>query len=218
MSDWIDTVPGLAELEATARSVLMKDGQVLHVETGDIVFSPGLAPSHWLLLISGVIKVRKLSESGREIVLYRVNAGESCILTTACIFADQEYAAEGVAEAPSEAIAISKGVFDEMVSASATFRRLVFDGYANRITDLFAVVDAVAFQRVDQRLARTLLDLASPEGRLNATHSTLAVELGTAREVVTRQLRDFQRREWIEGSRGEIMIKNAAALRQLVDR
>jgi CRP/FNR family transcriptional regulator len=91
----------------------------------------------------------------------------------------------------------------------------VFSAYSKRITDLFHVVDEIAFQRMDIRIAQKLVELARGSDVVKATHQQLAAELGTAREVISRQLQEFQRRGWIAQSRGTIAIEDRAALESL---
>jgi CRP/FNR family transcriptional regulator len=88
----------------------------------------------------------------------------------------------------------------------------VFTAYARRITDLFLVIEEVAFKRVDLRLAQKLLELGSASGRVHLTHHQLATELGTAREVISRQLQEFQRRGWVHVTRGEVALADVGAL------
>ncbi len=96
------------------------------------------------------------------------------------------------------------------------FRRFVFNAFSARITDLFRVIDEIAFARMDVRLAQKLLQLKNAKGDIEATHQQLAVELGTAREVVSRQLNEFQRRGWLKSGRGVISIVQDGALQDLV--
>ncbi|KZL26471.1 Global nitrogen regulator [Pseudovibrio sp. Ad37] len=182
---------------------------------GTIIFGPGKAPENLLLLLSGSVRVQQLSEGGREIILYRVHAGESCVLTTACLLAYEDYSAEGIAETDTQAVAIPRMVFDDLIAQSETFRRFVFSAYSKRITDLFLVIEEIAFQRMDIRLAQKLLELAGSSKRVATTHQQMAAELGTAREVISRQLREFQRRDWITQSRGTIEIVDRAGLEVL---
>jgi CRP/FNR family transcriptional regulator len=165
-------------------------------------------------LLAGTVRVQQRSASGREVFLYRVHGGESCVLTTACLLADESYAAEGLAETDVEAVALSKSAFDEMTGASPQFRKFVFRAYSHRIAELFALIDDIVFQRMDVRLAGRLLDLAQG-GVVVATHQALASELGTAREVVSRTLGEFQRRGWVEQARGEVRLLNDEALVRL---
>jgi CRP/FNR family transcriptional regulator len=214
---WIDRFDGLSRLSPPIREMLEKRSTVVRVPRDTIIFGPGKAPENLLLLLSGTVRVQQLSESGREIVLYRVHAGESCVLTTACLLAYEDYSAEGIAETEVEAAAIPRQVFDDLVSGSEVFRRFVFSAYSKRITDLFLVIEEIAFRRMDIRLAQKLLELAGDTAEVRATHQQMAAELGTAREVVSRQLSEFQRRGWVEQSRGAIGLRDRAAIRHLAE-
>ncbi|MEM7720913.1 MAG: Crp/Fnr family transcriptional regulator [Pseudomonadota bacterium] len=213
--NWIDQFPGLSRLEPPVRDALVARSKILSVPQGTVIFGPGKAPEHLLLLLEGTVRVQQVSESGREVVLYRVGAGESCVLTTACLLAYEDYSAEGLAETDIRAVAIPRATFDDLVASSAAFRTFVFAAYSRRITELFHVIDEIAFRRMDIRVAQKILDRA--EGAvLKITHAQLATELGTAREVVSRQLSEFQRRGWIEQARGEVRITDRQALSGLV--
>lgn len=214
-ADWISRFAGLARLDADIQAQLIKRSKRVSVAAGTVIFGPDKAPENLLLLLSGTVRVQQISEQGREIVLYRVHAGESCVLTTACLLAYEDCSAEGLAESDIEAVAIPKSVFDEMIAQSKTFREFVFSAYSKRITDLFHVVEEIAFQRMDIRLAEKLLALMGPDQKIRSTHQQMAAELGTAREVVSRQLNEFQRRGWIALSRGVIDILTPDALRKL---
>lgn len=214
---WTDRFSGLAALDAEARRYLEDHSHAVSVPKGSLVFGPGKAPENMLLLLSGIVRVSQVSESGREIVLYRVAGGESCVLTTACLLAHETYVAEGVAETDAEAIAIPQATFEELLARSDGFRRFVFAGYSERITELFHVINAIAFSRIDIRLAKTLCTLAGDDGAAEVTQQRLATELGTAREVVTRQLQEFKRRGWTETTRGRVTLLDRAALERLAD-
>lgn len=214
-SGWTERFAGLAGLPAGLRAELEQRSSVIRAPKGATVFSPGQSADHLLLMLSGTVRVHQTSESGREIVLYRVEAGESCVLTTACLLGQDEYPAEGVAETDVEAVAIPRGAFDDLLSRAPGFRRFVFGVYAQRIADLFRVIDDVAFGRIDIRLAERLLALSHGGAEVHTTHQNLAVELGSAREVISRQLQEFQRRGWIQQARGLIHIEDRPALARL---
>jgi len=202
-------------MSADLRAYLYKHSKLSQIPAGSIIFGPGSTAGSFLLLLSGTVRVQKTSGDGREIVLYRISAGESCIMTTACLLAEEDYLAQGLTETDVEAVAVSRQAFDKLLSASDVFRKFVFDAYATRLTELFMIIDEIAFLRIDIRLAQRLLRLADDEGRLAITHQALALELGTAREVITRQLREFQRRNWIVASRGSITLLDHKALAEL---
>ncbi len=214
--DWISRFDGLASLKAPIRDILTARAVIVSVPKDTLIFGPGKAPENLLLLLEGTVRVQQTSNQGREIVLYRVHAGESCVLTTACLLAYVDYSAEGIAETDVQAVAIPRAVFDDLISQSQTFRQFVFSAYSRRITDLFVVIEEIAFHRVDIRLAQRLLELAGQDQVIHATHQQMAAELGTAREVISRQLQEFHRRGWVSQTRGTITISNISGLKSLV--
>lgn len=213
--DWIPRFPELAQLTPAERKLIAERAQVVSLPAGTTVFAPGLPADNFLLLLDGTVRVQQVSASGREIVLYRVTGGESCIMTTACLLSQDTYNAEGITETPVQAVAVPKAAFDELMARSAAFRRFVFSDYSSRITDLLHVVEEVAFERIDKRLAQKLLERADAAGGLSATHQDLAVELGTAREVISRHLKEFQRRGWLELNRGQVQLADRAGLERI---
>ena len=215
-TSWIDRFAGLRGLPADIRADLARGSDQLSIPAGTLIFAPGQSADNLLLLQDGTVRVQQRSETGREVFLYRVHAGESCILTTACMLAFEDYAADGIAETDVTAIAIPRRSFDDLVARSALFRQFVFTAYSRRITDLFALIDDIVFQRMDVRLAARLLDLADDGQVVHATHAVLRSELGTAREVITRLLAEFQRRGWVEQSRGALRLVGRAGLERLV--
>lgn len=212
---WIERFPGLSQLGPEVRATLQAKSSVIGAPKGALIFGPGKSPEHYLLLLEGSVRVHQTSENGREIVLYRVNAGESCVMTTACMLAHENYSAEGIADTDIRAVAIPRLVFEDLLAKSSVFRNFVFSAYSRRITDLFQVIEEIAFQRLDIRLAQKLVTMARGQGVVKATHQQLAVELGTAREVISRQLQEFQRRDWIAQTRGAVEILQPSALAEL---
>ncbi|NVK47771.1 MAG: Crp/Fnr family transcriptional regulator [Rhodobacteraceae bacterium] len=210
--DWIDRFAGLSTLEPKVRERLVAQSQIIHLPAGTVLFGPGKSPENLLMLIEGTVRVQQTTEAGREIVLYRVHAGESCVMTTACLLAYEDYSAEGIAETEVDAVAIPRRVFDDLVATSQSFRNFVFSAYSRRITDLFHVIEEIAFQKIDIRLAQKLLELTNGGPVLKATHAQLAAELGSAREVISRQLQEFQRRGWVQTARGEVKLTDREAL------
>ena len=215
-ADWIDRFAGLAMLPADIRADLIAGSAVVALPAGTPVFAPGQSASNMLLLLQGTVRVQQTSDTGREVFLYRVHAGESCVLTTACMLAFEDYSAEGIAETDVQAVAIPRATFDDLVGRSPVFRQIVFAAFSQRITDLFALIDNIVFQRMDVRLASRLLELAGEDQVVRATHAALGSELGTAREVVSRTLSEFQRRGWIGQARGEVHLIDRAGLERLV--
>ena len=213
--NWIEQISGLSELPEELQKRLLGQSKIVKLREGEVIFGPGNPPESLLLLLDGTIRVQHLSAEGREIVLFRVSGGDSCILTTACLLAYEDYAAEGLAETDIEAVAIPRAIFEELVSTSKEFRRFMFRAYSKRIADLFLTIEEIAFQRIDVRLAQRLLDMDRGSHVIKATHAQLAAELGTAREVITRQLREFQRRSWVRVGRGSVELIDLDGLKAL---
>ncbi len=213
--NWVERFAGLSRLPDELQERLVKNSKVLRVPPETLVFGPGKPAENLLLILEGTVRVQQLSEAGREIVLYRIRAGESCVLTTACLLAYESYSAEGITETEVVAAAIPRKVFDDLVSQSRDFRDFVFSAYSKRITDLFHVIEEIAFQRMDIRLADKLIKLGGESGFVRATHQQLAAELGTAREVVSRQLGEFRRRGWVEAGRGSVTLTDRVAMERL---
>jgi CRP/FNR family transcriptional regulator, anaerobic regulatory protein len=214
-SSWIEQFPGLQRLPAELLSILLRQGAIVTLPSGSRIYGLGRAPDSYLLLLEGTVRVQQVSETGREIVLYRVSAGESCALTTACLMGYEDYLAEAIAEENVRAVAIPRATFDDMIARSPLFRRFVFTAFSARVTELFRIIDQIAFARLDIRLAHKLIELSQGQTNLVTTQQQLASELGTSREVVSRLLAEFQRRGWITSARGSLAINDRMSLEQL---
>ncbi|MCP5372360.1 MAG: Crp/Fnr family transcriptional regulator [Hyphomicrobiales bacterium] len=212
-----DDPPALRGLDPATRAAFLASSQRVRVPAGTVLFQPGAECANYLLVLDGSVRVQMVSEGGREIVLYRVETGETCVLTTSCLLAHETYTAEGVAETAVDALAVPAAVFRRLLADSESFRGFVFAAYGARITNLMMLVEAVAFGRVDLRLAKVLLSRGGGGGRLDITHQELAVELGTAREVVSRQMKEFERRGWVALGRGRVDVLAPDELRRLID-
>ena len=217
ISDWTERFQGTNTLPRPVRDRLLKVARLRSFKKGEQVFGPSNIPDSLLFLYEGTIRVSQTSENGRDIVLYRVDAGESCVLTTACMLAEEAYNAEGVAESDVTVIVLPKPAFESLLTDEPTFRDFVFAAYSRRLIDLLRVVDDVAFGRIDVRLADRLLTLAGGNKEIAATHQQIASELGTAREVISRVLNDFQKRGFVVQSRGRIALVDKPALRGIAD-
>jgi CRP/FNR family transcriptional regulator len=193
--------PALSDLGACA--------QPMAVPAGTALFAERQTCSGFPLVLEGEVRVSRSSADGRALELYRVGPGELCLVSSACLFRAQPLMADGITTRPTRLILIPPEVFRAWLE-STDFRNLVLGLFAERMADLTALVDAIAFHRLDQRLASALLG-HGPE--LAVTHQALAQDLGTVREIVTRLLRRFEREGWVELSRERIRILDSAALR-----
>lgn len=217
MDDLLTAFPALATLDIASLAVLREGMRAITLPPGTTLFADGSACHAFLFLLGGSVRVQKVAETGREIVLYRVEPGQTCVLTTNCLLAQAPYGAEGVAETEVRGYALTPSVFQQLLGRSQEFRTFVFSAYATRIADLLMLIEEVAFGRIDVRLAHLLLARAEG-GVIQATHQDLATDLGSAREVISRQLKDFERRGWLTLARGRIHIIDHPALAHLSGR
>lgn len=204
--------PMLGSLDATERqAVLDHEALQAHVPAGTVLFEQGTPCRGFPMVLAGSVRVARGSPGGRSIELYRVSPGELCVVSTSCLFGQVPVTAHGQATESTELVLLSPTGFERW-SANAEFRRFVFGVFADRLADLMQLAEAVAFQRLDQRLAHALLG----HGReLRTTHQALADELGTVREIVTRLLKRFERAGWVALGRERIEVLDGAALRAL---
>lgn len=203
--------PMLAEIPAEELDQLLALANAMRVPAGTTMFDENQPCRGFPLLISGSIRVIKAAPNGRELQLYRVMPGESCILTSGCLLGHTRYQARGVAEAGLEMVMLPASAFYELLGKHEAFRNYVFNLFSERLTDMMQLVSAVAFQKLDQRLARLLVSKTSP---IHTTHQALADELGSAREMVSRLLKGFAEHGWVELGREHIGITDAAALKK----
>ncbi|MDA8586596.1 Crp/Fnr family transcriptional regulator [Rhodobacteraceae bacterium] len=194
----------LSRLAAVGTEVAVGDGLVL--------FSPGDNGEAFLIARSGSIRVEQTSPSGRSVVLYRVGPGDSCVMTTSCMLSGIPYSAYGYAEGDVAALAIGRAAFDRLLVEDAEFRGVVFAVFSHRLIELTSVIDDLLLNRMDQKLAHWLASQARTTLHISATHQKIAAELGSAREVMSRILKDFERRGWVTLERGAITIDDLAAL------
>jgi CRP/FNR family transcriptional regulator, anaerobic regulatory protein len=183
---------------------------------GKQLFYSGASCGSYLLVLTGTVKVQIMSEAGREVLLYHVRSGDSCVLTTSCLLSGDCYPAEGIAETEVQAFAMSAQAFYRCMEMSAFFREFVFKNFSARLSKLIGRMETVVFETIDQRICKALL--ASGDKSVLKTHQELAYELGTAREVVSRHLKSFEHEGWISLKRGTIEIVNRAALQGICDK
>jgi CRP/FNR family transcriptional regulator len=201
--------------EAGALERLLGQARRSILPAGSVLFRPGDLCAQFLLLRSGAVRVFRVAASGREMALYRVRAGETCVMTTACLLASEAYAASGVVEEEAEALLLPAAQFEKLMAESAGFRALVFHNYAVRILDLMRRIEALCDVPVRARLAAEILGRGAAAGVARVTHQALADEIGTAREVVSRQLAAMEAAGLVRLARGRVEIGDVAGLRAL---
>ncbi len=205
--------PFLAALPPALASRLEAEAVVRRLPANERLFGERDACRGFPLVLAGSIRVAKSDARGRRLKLYDVGPGDSCILTSSCLLSERSYPAEGVTESEVELALLPAPLFVALVDEFEPMRRHVFALFADRLVEMMALVESVAFQRLDQRLAARLLG-HGPVLRL--THQQLADELGSAREIVSRVLGQFADEGLIRSGRQEIEILDAPRLRERV--
>ena len=201
--------PVLAGLPPELLHRLEQEAKLVQASADRELFGEGSPCTHYPLLIDGVIRASKCGPDGHEILLYRLQPGESCVITVVALLGETQYPARGTAETDLTLYGVPRGLFQEMILQSPAFRVFVFRYLSERMAHLMAIIDDVAFRRLDQRLASHLLRHPEP---ITVTHQTLADELGTTREVVSRTLEALQESGWVKLGRKRIEILDREAL------
>ena len=196
----------MAELPKSIRGLPIQE-----LTDKQLVFSQGQPCENYIVLAEGQVKVFTRSVEGRELVLYRIKAGEMCVLTTSCLLGGNNYPAEAVTESSVKAHLLPRSQFNELLDSDREFRHFVFDSFSQRLTALMMQMEQVTLDSVDQRLARFLLQQAK-NNRLQITHQDIAINIGSAREVVSRRLKELEKRGLVRLSRGKIELLDANGL------
>lgn len=215
-SDRSTGLSGLPGLDAAAIKLIAGRNEPVTAPGGTVLFQPGQACERLVLLTKGTVRVRMVSETGREIELYRVRPGDMCVMSVACLMGERPYQAEGIADGDIEGVAISRGLFRELLAQSEGFRETVIAVQTRRIFDLVGLVDELAFHRTEARLAARLLQRAGKDDTVAETHQELALDIGTAREVVSRRLKRFEAQGLVALERGRVRILDRLGLGAII--
>ncbi len=201
---------GRRTLERIASRAILRQ-----VPAGTQMFGERQPCSGFPLVLAGRIRVVQRYPNGREMQLYRVSPGESCVLSSSCLLGRTQYPATGTAESDVELAVIPPDDFRALVVEDSSFREYVFSLFGERLASLLALVEAITYQKLDQRLAALLVRRDRDESTIHATHQAIADELGSVREIVTRLLRSFEDRGYVELGRERIRVLDAKALAEL---
>ncbi|MBK7355725.1 Crp/Fnr family transcriptional regulator [Propionivibrio sp.] len=204
--------PAIGALDGDVLAALCDPKAVVSVNQGAELFAEQQPCHGFPLLISGTIKIVKCTPAGREMLLYRVEPGDSCVITSSCLLGHVTYTACGIAETSLRMVVLPERVFECLIAQNAAFRDFVFRLFAERLADMMLLLEEVAFHRLDQRLAKLLLAKAEP---IQATHQLLADELGSVREMISRLLKGFAAQGLVSLGRERIRVLDRNGLRQV---
>ena len=197
-----------SEWPTVKRQSVLETLHFRRMEPGTTILREGQVCSNVPFVIEGAIRVFKTAESGREITLYRIEAGQSCILSTGCGRGLAFFPATVITERMTNAAFMPSDIVRKLFAEGASFRDFILEQYSSRMAEVMELVEEIAFRRVDERLAQWLQGQcsANPEAVVVATHQELADHVGTSREVVSRILKDWEQRKALEISRGSLRL------------
>lgn len=201
--------------DATFTKELSQHANLIKATSGQTICQQGDHCAQLAILISGVIRVFKVGENGREITLYRILPGDSCVLSASCIISQQPFPAIARVEEEAVAISIPTSKVRQWMATHEAWREYVFGLFSTKLSEVITRIDDIAFRRMDQRVAQYLLQSNQPLRDLQLTHQQIADDLGSAREVISRILKDFEHNHWVTLTRGRIAVDDSAKLEGL---
>ena len=205
----LERFPALAGLAPARLERLLRESQLLRVPAGSAIFDADQPCRGFPLVLEGAVRVVMSAPSGREILLYRVDPGQGCILSGGCLLGHSDYAARGVADEDVTLLNLPPAEFQALLLEHEPFRRFVFGMYGERLAEVMTLVEEVAFRRLDERPAQLLIHRRP---LVESTHQKLADELGSVREIVSRLLRSFEQRGWVKLERERVTVTDPKAL------
>ncbi len=214
--NWVDGFPMLQNIDPVARDILTQSSRVETKPAGSIIFSEGQPCKFFLIVLKGSSRVHKKSTDGNEVVLYRIKAGEACGLSMSSILTGSPCKANALAETDMVIVSIPKANFRRAMAACDQFSRMVLASLDQNVNQIVSLVGETIFGRLDGRLAQRLLNMQDDDGIIHATHDDIAAELGSAREVISRLLKEFEKQGYLQLFRGRIHIVDGSGLKRIV--
>ena len=189
---------------------LLDKGQLMHLETGKVLMEPGQFVKMVPIILEGSIKILRMDEEGKELFLYYLDPGETCALSLTCCTATKPSEIKAVVEEPTTLIGIPILAHEQFTDEYKQWKDFVSNTYQRRFHEMLLALDAVAFKRMDERLMRYIVTKMKQykSNELHMTHQEIANELGTSREVISRLLKQLEKKKWIELGRNVIYIRD----------
>lgn len=208
------TYPELSDIRDPLWVDTIEHAKLMQVESDTTLFSGAATCNNFMFILEGTIRIYQTAADGREITLYRVEAGDLCILSLNSLLKKKSFNAIAVTETPVKALALSSDNFKNMMNSSAMFRDYVINILTERLCETIYMVQDTAFNHLNMRLACMLGSLFERNKGpvLQITHQAIALELGTTREVISRILKEFERQNCVKLSRGKIELASAEGL------
>jgi len=202
------TYPDLAADGSPEWLALLRQARVMENPAGASLVRAGDHCTRFLLLLEGTLRIYQLAEDGREVTLYRIHPGDTCLMSLSSLLHGQPFKANAESETPSRALTFSAADFHRAMAVSEAFRTRVLTSLVNTVCTMMHTFYDTAFQTLDMRLACLLGRLFERAGSdvIHITHQELARELGTSREVVSRLLKKLEQQKFVRLARGRIEV------------
>lgn len=214
----VNEFPFILNLPDETKKQLQENVQPMQARQGDFLLSSTKTCDFVPLVLLGVLRVFQVGENGREVTLYRAYAGDTCLLNLVCSQEDVFLSAQVMAEEDSYLMLIPKRFFQNQIAQTNAWKDFLISTLYHRLGETMLVLEQMAFTRMDKRLAQTLLRLSNGRNQtISVTHEQLAVELGTAREVISRLLAELRRMNLVVLKRGKIEVLDADALKKMIE-
>ncbi|HSQ89487.1 Crp/Fnr family transcriptional regulator [Romboutsia sp.] len=208
-NDLRDLYPFLDTLNQEAKDIIKSSLIVKNFDSDYTLIHEGSSCLGFSLIIDGAIRVYKLSDKGREATLYKLNSGDTCYLSMSCMLSSDSYPAFAEVIEPATIAFIPSNIFNKYVYNTLEFQKYIFKNLYSKFNDVLEVLEEIAFERIDVRIAKHLLLTSQKTNNskfLYLTQEKIAQELGTSREVVSRMLADFKNKDILTSQRGKITI------------
>lgn len=214
-----DTFPFFNYLHKDKLNEFISKVYVMDFSKGSVILNEGAYCDNMVLILHGSVRVYKLSPNGKEITLYHLGSGETCILVVSCLMGNTNYPAIAEVEETVKLVIIPAAYYKKLFSEEPLWQSFIFNTLSNRLMEVMLLIDEVVFKSIDTRLAVFLLERLTNKdnNQLELTHEKIAFELGTAREVISRILKNFEKKGILSLSRGKILINNIEDLKKISD-
>lgn len=211
-------LPFFKTLNSEEKKNFISKSQIITGDRGKVIVEAGEICQKVYFVLKGSLRVFQLSEEGREMTLYRAKKGEACLFTLTCIMEEEALNTVTIVEEKAQLIGIPVEYFEHLMSSNIEFQRYFLRRLLYKISSLIGRTEEVTFHSIEHRLAKYLQDhfLSNDSSDLAITHETIAFEIGTAREVISRTLKKFQQEDIIKLSRGKITILSPEKLNKRI--
>jgi CRP/FNR family transcriptional regulator, anaerobic regulatory protein len=184
---------------------------------GTFIIMEGDECNFFPIIKTGIIRVYKVGSSGQEITLYRINSGESCILTISCLLAQNNFPAIAVVEEDCEILLIPAVTLREWIRKYDIWAEYIYNYLSKVLMNVLHIIENISFKKMDQRIIEYLIECYKRQGKtIILTHQQIAHDIGTAREVVSRTLKELEAQNSISQSRGKIILTNISELQKKI--